>query len=124
MRTYPLSTLAATIVLTAVAGCASIEPLQSVDCATAQYRGFTARELFPVTPRFDCAFGDSVSMAIARQTLDPDAAARNANKGAVGMDGIAARDALYNYQKSFRSPEPASNAFTISVGGAAPGGAR
>lgn len=124
MRIHPMSTIAASIVLMAVTGCASIEPLQSVDCAAAQYRGFTARELFPVTPRFDCAFGDSVSMAIARQTLDPDAAARNANKGAAGMDGIAARDALYNYQKSFRSPEPASNAFTISVGGAAPGGAR
>jgi len=96
--------------------------MQRVDCAAGQYLGYTAREAFPVTPRFDCAFGDAVSMAIARQTLDPEATARNARKDAAGLDGTAARDALYNYQKSFRTPEPASNAFTINMGGGSSSG--
>ena len=117
MRTRSPRSVAMALLATMATGCAPIEPLQRVDCAAGQYMGYTARELFPAAPRLDCAFGDAVNMAIARQTLDPNAAVRNAGKDAAGMDGSAARDAIYNYQKSFRSPEPASNAFTINIGG-------
>ena len=73
-----------------VAGCA---PLATVDCASNQYYGWIPGQGLPLSPRLDCGFGDAVSMAIARQTLDPDATARNAGKDVAGMDGIAAREA-------------------------------
>jgi len=97
-----------------VAGCA---PLATVDCASNQYYGWIPGQGIPLTPRLDCGFGDAVNMGIARQTLDPGATARNAAKDAAGMDGIAAREALDRYQRSFRSPEPTPNALTIGVGG-------
>lgn len=97
-----------------VAGCA---PLATVDCASNQYYGWIPGQGLPLSPRLDCGFGDAVSMAIARQTLDPGATARNAGKDAAGVDGIAAREALDRYQKSFRTPEPTPNALTIGVSG-------
>jgi hypothetical protein len=104
------------------AGCAPLIP--RVDCASGQYYGIDAKgELFPSTPRVDCNFGDSVNMAVARQTLDKDAATRNAKKDVAGLDGVAAREALVRYQKSFRAPEPTPNVFSIGVsGGSGSGG--
>jgi hypothetical protein len=92
---------------------------QGVDCASGQYSGPSPYEIFPATPRLDCTFGDSVNMAVARQIIDKDAGAKNAAKRTAGMDGVAAKEAIDRYQKSFRSPEPTSSAFTIGVSGGA-----
>ena len=97
-----------------VAGCTSL--VQPVDCASNQYAGYTRNELFPTSPRLDCAFGEAVDMAVARQIADKDAAAKNANKGA-GIDGAAAKEAIDQYRKSFRSPEAPASPFTIGISG-------
>ena len=68
------------------------------------------------TPHLDSHFGEVVSLVRAQQTLNPDAG-RNADP-ATGMDGKAAKSAYDEYQKSYRAPEPQSNAFTIGIGGA------
>jgi hypothetical protein len=96
-------------------GCAPLA--HGVDCASGQYYGASSYELFPATPRLDCAFGDSVNTAMARQIIDKDAGPKNAARRTVGMDGVAAKEAIDRYQKSFRSPEPATSAFTIGVSG-------
>lgn len=67
------------------------------------------------SPHLDSAFGDSVRLVKAQQTLNPDAARHRAP--VMGLDGPAARSAYDNYQRSFASPEPQSNGFTISSGG-------
>ena len=69
------------------------------------------------TPNYDARFGDSAQIAQARQTIDPGATVRNANKEAAGLDGRAARGALLEYFRSFVRPEPQPNAFTIGVSG-------
>jgi hypothetical protein len=115
--------IAATLAAVAmVAGCESM--VQRVDCASGQYDGVTANAMFPQTPRLDCEFGKSVDMAVARQVIDKDAGAKNAARRTAGIDGIAAKEAIDRYQKSFRSPEPNTGAFTIGVtGGQSSGGA-
>lgn len=65
------------------------------------------------TPQWDQKFGETVNMAIAQQTLNPDAS-RNTNPVS-GIDGRAAREAVDRYQKSFGKPEPQPNVFTIGV---------
>ena len=70
-----------------------------------------------LTPQLDCRFGDAVNMAVARQVIDKDAATKNAGKNAAGMDGASAKEAIDRYHKSFRTPEPATSAFTIGVTG-------
>lgn len=90
---------------------------QRVECAAGQYYGPTDNEIFPKTPRLDCTFGQTVNMAIARQIIDKDAGVKHAAKRAAGMDGVAAKEAIDRYQKSFRSPEPNGSAFTIGVTG-------
>jgi hypothetical protein len=115
MNDWTVSMAAAALVLV-LSGCASPWPLEGVDCAAGRYTGSTNSEWIPTTPRLDCMRGDSVNTAIARQALDKDAAAKNAGKTAAGMDGSAARDAIYNYQKSFRTPEPAPATFSIGTG--------
>jgi len=67
------------------------------------------------TPELDRQFGQSVSLLNALQTRHPDAA-RNSDP-VNGMDGKAAKSAYDAYQKSYQTPEPQSNAFTIGVGG-------
>ena len=67
------------------------------------------------TPMLDAQFGQSVSLIKAQQTLNPSAS-RNTNP-VNGLDGVAAKSAYDNYQKSFKTPEPPSNAFTIGIGG-------
>jgi hypothetical protein len=100
-------------------GCAPLVP--RVDCAAGQYSGFDSWQAWPETPRLDCAFGESVNTAIAQQTIDKNAGAKNAAKDAAGIDGVAAREALVRYQKSFRTPEPTPSVFSIGVSGGSGG---
>jgi hypothetical protein len=79
------------ILLLAVAGCVSTSPV-------------------------DRHFGEAVNMMKAQQTLNPTAAL-NADP-VRGIDGQAAKSAYDQYQKSFKTPEPQPNAFTIGVAGA------
>ena len=67
------------------------------------------------TPILDAEFGKSVSLIKAQQTLNPSAS-RNTNP-VNGLDGVAAKSGYDAYQKSYKTPEPPSNAFTIGVGG-------
>jgi hypothetical protein len=59
--------------------------------------------------------GQSLSLIKAQQILNPEAS-RNTDP-VPGMDGRAAKSGYDLYQKSFKTPEPQSNAFTIGVGG-------
>ncbi|HTD04524.1 hypothetical protein [Undibacterium sp.] len=67
-----------------------------------------------ITPHADAVFGDTVRIAIAQQTMDPDAS-KNADPVS-GMDGRAARDAVDRYHKSFKEPTPHPSVFTIGIG--------
>jgi hypothetical protein len=67
------------------------------------------------TPYLDSHFGESVTLLKAQQVLNPEAA-RNTDPVA-GIDGKAGKSAYDEYQKSYRTPEPLPNAFTIGVGG-------
>lgn len=73
----------------------------------------------PLTPNLDSSFGDSVRLAQARQTLNPDAS-RNTSVMR-RMEGVAAKHALDRYHDSFKQPPP-TNIFTINVGGGVGGG--
>ena len=67
------------------------------------------------SPRLDARFGDSVNVAKAQQTLNPDA---SMNRDAVaGIDGKAAQETMLRYRESFKSPPPPANVFTIGVSG-------
>ncbi|MES2071434.1 MAG: pilus assembly protein [Pseudomonadota bacterium] len=66
------------------------------------------------TPRADAVFGDTVRVAVARQTMNPDAS-KNTDPVS-GMDARAARDGLDRYHKSFKEPAPHPSVFTIGVG--------
>ena len=65
------------------------------------------------SPRLDARFGDSVNIAKAQQTLNPEAS-KNRNVVA-GIDGKAAQETMVRYRESFKSPPPPSNVFTIGV---------
>jgi len=67
------------------------------------------------SPRLDARFGDSVNVAKAQQTLNPDAS-KNRNVVA-GMGGKAAQDTIVRYHESFKTPPPPANVFTIGVSG-------
>lgn len=71
------------------------------------------------TPQWDSQFGNAVTEATARQTLNPDASLDQAP--VVGIDGVSAKHAIDQYQKSFVHPQQDANAFTIGVGGASAG---
>lgn len=79
-----------TLLLLAITGCVSTSPV-------------------------DRHFGEAVNMMKAQQTLNPTAAL-NADP-VRGIDGQAAKSAYDQYQKSFKTPEPQPNAFTIGVAG-------
>jgi hypothetical protein len=67
----------------------------------------------------DAQFGHAVLQARSQQTLDAQAASK---AGApMGMDGKTAHSAYEQYQKSYRTPEPQPQAFTIGIGSAAGG---
>ncbi len=68
------------------------------------------------TPNLDRDFGAAVRLLYAQQTLNPDAS-RNTDSVA-GIDGKAAKGAYDEYLKSYATPEPQQNVFTIGVGGA------
>ncbi|MFM0128490.1 hypothetical protein [Paraburkholderia sediminicola] len=66
------------------------------------------------TPHWDATFGDAVNQLKAMQTLNPQA---SANTDPVsGIDGTAAVAAQKGYAKSFTTPTPPANMFTIGVG--------
>lgn len=66
------------------------------------------------TPRLDEHFGDAVNAAKAQQIVDPNAAL---NRDPVaGVDGQAANSAVDRYHRSFQTPTPPANVFTIGVG--------
>lgn len=88
--TTTYQTLLLTALLTALAGCASS------------------------TPTLDSHLGEAVNSAKAVQTVNPDAS-QNTDPVA-GVDGKAAKAAVDRYHESFKSP-PATNVFTIGVGG-------
>ena len=66
------------------------------------------------TPVLDSHFGESVALLKAQQIMYPDAY-RNMDPVS-GMDGKAGASAYQRYQKSFTTPEPQTNVFTIGVG--------
>jgi hypothetical protein len=66
------------------------------------------------TPNYDARFGDAVRQARLRMTLNPDAGATG--PVASGIDGRAAREAVIQYQDTFKTPPPVVN--VINIGGA------
>ena len=81
-------------------------------CATTSCPTFEA--CIATSPRLDARFGDSVNIAKAQQTLNPDAS-KNRNVVA-GMDGKAAQETMVRYRESFKNPPLPANVFTIGVG--------
>lgn len=65
-------------------------------------------------PRLDSKFGDSVNIAKAQQTLNPDA---SANRAVTRLDGPAATAVFENYEKSYKTPVKPPSSFTIGIGG-------
>jgi hypothetical protein len=92
-----------------LAAAAAVLALQA--CATTYP---TVDAFLASSPRLDARFGDSVNIARAQQTLNPDAS-KNRNVVA-GMDGKAARETMVRYHESFKNPPPPANVFTIGVG--------
>jgi predicted component of type VI protein secretion system len=70
-----------------------------------------------VTPNYDAKFGDAVREAKLKMTINPDAG-KNPDPVS-GMDGKSAREAIANYQLTYKSPPPAVNVINIggSIGG-------
>ena len=69
------------------------------------------------TPHYDAHFGEAVRTARARMTINPDAgrAEGTGADAAIGMDGRSTRETMVRYERSFRTPPPASN--VINIGG-------
>lgn len=67
-----------------------------------------------LTPRVDRQFGDSVRLARAQQTLNPQA--RYNRDPVSGLDAQAAKSVYDNYQRSYATPEQQQNGFTIGLG--------
>lgn len=74
------------------------------------------------TPHYDTKFGEAVRQSRQAMTLNPNAARESA--AAVGMDGVAAREAVDRYHDSFKAPPPVVNVINIggSVSGSGGGG--
>lgn len=66
-----------------------------------------------LTPRADRDFGNSVRLALAQQTLNPQA--RDNRSPVNGLDAQAAKSAYDNYQRSYASPEQQQNSFSIGA---------
>jgi len=64
-------------------------------------------------------FGDAVRAAKARQIINPDASRNTARPD--GLDGTSAKATIERYQKSYESPPPPVNVFTIGVTGGSSG---
>jgi len=67
----------------------------------------------PVAPNVDADFGKSLNALKAYQTINPQASANTDNPN---MDGRAAKETMDRYYKSFTTPAPHQNVFTIGVG--------
>jgi hypothetical protein len=67
----------------------------------------------PVAPVVDSSFGKSLNALKAYQIMYPDASATTAIPT---LDGRAAKESMDRYYKSFTTPAPAQNVFTIGVG--------
>ena len=65
------------------------------------------------TPYLDSQFGLATRMAQAQQTISPQGVGGNPG---VGVDGKAAKSGYDQYQKTYRAPEPQTQAFTIGLG--------
>jgi hypothetical protein len=61
----------------------------------------------------DSRFGDSVNIAKAQQTINPDASAKRDVTRIDGQSGKAVFDA---YEKSYQAPEKPASVFTIGIG--------
>jgi uncharacterized lipoprotein YajG len=72
------------------------------------------------TPYLDSRFGESVEMARAQQTLNPNAS-QNTDP-VTGVDGRAAHEAIGRYEASFARPPAQTNMFSIGVSGSGSGG--
>ncbi|PIF73614.1 hypothetical protein CLU95_0710 [Variovorax sp. 54] len=66
-----------------------------------------------VTPNYDARFGDAVRDAKKKMTLNPNAG-KNGDP-VTGMDGRASREAMVQYQESYKTPPPVVN--VINIGG-------
>lgn len=81
--------------------------------------GIVAVALLPLagcvaqSPNLDSRFGDSVRFAQAQQTLHPEA---SADTRMVAIDGQAAHEIVGRYIKSYSTPTPQPNVFTIGIG--------
>ena len=72
------------------------------------------------TPHWDQTFGESIKQVTAMQTLNPRAS--DNDDPVAGIDGAAADAAQGRYAKSFLTPPPPVNVFTIGVGAGGSGG--
>jgi hypothetical protein len=68
------------------------------------------------SPIWDAHVGDAVRTVAKAQIIDPHAGEHTPSTP--GIDGQAAVSAQDAYDKSFRLPDPAPNAFVIGVGSA------
>ena len=66
------------------------------------------------TPNIDAHLGEATTDMRHAQVLNPAASGNMAPPS--GMDGVTAKSAYEQYQKSFKAPEKNVNAFTIGVG--------
>lgn len=71
-------------------------------------------------PYVDEHFGEAVNTAKAQQTINPDAS-QNTDPVA-GVDGQAADATVDRYRKSYETPPPPVNVFTIGIGGSSGSG--
>ncbi|WP_136419826.1 hypothetical protein [Herbaspirillum sp. ST 5-3] len=65
------------------------------------------------TPNLDSRFGDSVNILKAQQTMDPSA---SSSTKAIQVDGLAAKEAIGQYKKSYSQPKAPTNSFSINIG--------
>jgi hypothetical protein len=65
------------------------------------------------TPYLDSQFGQAARLMQAQQTINPQGIHGNPS---TGIDGKATASGYEQYQKSFRTPEPQTQAFTIGLG--------
>ena len=89
MKANPIIALSCALALVSLAGCVS------------------------TTPHLDDKFGQAVNAAKSQQTIDPEAGKKADTD--VGVDGVAAKEAIDRYRESFRSPPPVTN--VINIGG-------
>jgi hypothetical protein len=67
----------------------------------------------PVTPNYDAKFGAAVRDSKLAMTISPNAG--SSQDPVAGMDGKASRDALIQYQNSFKTPPPAVNVINLGA---------